>query len=289
MRARLGSIRFEGAKAPSDFQRTTGANYAEHALFGRKPKLQRTGTNLDTIELGIQFHYSFCDPSSEVRAVRRAIADSSTLPFTLDSGENVGRFVITQFVETWNKTFDDGTLISVGGTISLLEVALEASPVDALIAIAQVTALAITTNNPAISLLDNRAYVEDGGAVALANVKESNALAQNIRADLQRATKVVAEQQKAFADAQQKAQRIQDNINEARSIITAGQAAIKNAQRALDTLQTAGEKALALQNASSLGDITTAVSAASDLTSAMQIANLGCSGLASQFVTRQYP
>jgi len=289
MKARLGNIRFEGLKSPSDFTRTSGAEYAEHALFGRKPKIQRTGQALDTIELSIQFHANYCNPSSEIRSVKRAIIDGSILPFTLDNGETIGRFVITSFVETWRKTFDDGTLLSASGSISLKEVALEISPVDIVRQQVQAEAFAVSLNNPETSIIDNTSLVDGGGGEALEKVKESNSLSQKINNFAKKAQKVIAEQEKFFKDAQQTAQKIEDNINEARAIITAGQTAIKNAERALDTLESARDKAIALQNASSLSDITTAVSAASDLTSAMQIANLGCAGLASQVTTRQYP
>lgn len=289
MKARLGSIKFQGLKAPSDFSRTTAASYAEHALFGRKPKLQLTGQALDVIELGIEFHASFCNPSSEIETVRNRIRSGTVLPFTLDSGETLGRFVIEAFTETWRKTFIDGTILAAAGTIKLREVATDSNPVQALRAAAQSVATAIATNNPAVVIRDNRMDVPDGGRVATASVRRARSVSARIRNFAQRAGTVISEQTRFLRQAQQAAQQIEDEINNARSIITAGQQQIRNAQRALDRLQEAGQRAAALRNASSLSDITGAVSAATALTDSLDIANQACSGLASQVATRQYP
>lgn len=288
MRSRLGQIQFEGLKAPSGLQRTTGAAYAEHALFGRKPRLQMTGQELDQVELDIQLHLAFCDPAAEIRAMRKAMQAGTVLPFTLASGEFIGRFVITSLAEGWRKTDANGVLVSAALTLSLKEVSVD-SPAKLVIETAQALATAVLTNNPVLAVRDNRDAVPDGGRDAMKKVSKAKTLSNKVREKAQQASRVIAEQAEFLRKAQAQAQEVKDNIDNARSIIVAGQTQIRNAERAIDKLEQAGQQALALRNASSLGDILTAVEAASSLTEAMQIAEQSCAGLASQVVTRQYP
>lgn len=287
MIARLGSIRFSGLKSPSDLTRNTAVDYAEHALFGRKPKLQQVGQALDTIELQIELHAKFCNPASEIRAIRKAMAAATVMPFTLGSGEFLGRFVITQASETWRKTFADGTLLAAGLSLSLKEAAVQAG--NAIVELAKVTAFAALPNNPVVSVVNNALPVAGGGLEAAEKVRKARSASEKLRNAGQRASAVISRQQQFLRQAQTQAQAVADGVNEARAIVVAGQSQIQNAQRAIDKLEEAAEKAIALKDASSLGDILTAVEAASALSESMQIADQACSGLAGQVVTRQYP
>jgi phage protein U len=120
--ATLGDITFEGLVAPSSFASELKANYAQHALIENKPRLQRLGTDLETINLSMRFHRSFCNPEIELWRLYRHLERGTILPFTHGNGVYQGRFVVQSVNADYKRQFADGTVLYVEVEVSLLEV-----------------------------------------------------------------------------------------------------------------------------------------------------------------------
>jgi phage protein U len=121
MYAQLGNIIFEGLVGYSSMEQTQSVNYAEHALILGKPKLQRVGSNLDDVKLGMLFHSRFCVPEAQILALTTAMNASEVLPFITGAGEIVGNFVITKIGRQIERTDASGRIVSVTVDVDLKE------------------------------------------------------------------------------------------------------------------------------------------------------------------------
>lgn len=122
MYAQLGDIQFEGLKGFDSFSGTRSTNFAEHSKIESKPRLQRVGTNLEEIRIGVRFHASFCNPEVELAALDTKRENAEVLPLILGNGSYEGDFVIVAIERT--KEIDDkqGNIISLVCNLSLKEV-----------------------------------------------------------------------------------------------------------------------------------------------------------------------
>lgn len=118
----LGDITFEGLNAPAGFASQAKVNYAQHALIENKPRLQRVGTDLETITLSMRFHRSFCNPEVELWRLYRHMERGTILPLTQGNGIYQGRFVVESVNADYKRQFADGTVLYVEVEVSLLEV-----------------------------------------------------------------------------------------------------------------------------------------------------------------------
>lgn len=151
MYAQLGSIQFTTLKGFTGFTTTEETNIVEHALIEGKPKLQRLGTNLDTIELTMLFDVAFCIPQSEIDALNNSREAGEILPLVMGNGRFVGNFVIKSVNSTVLHSADDGTVLQAEVNASLLEHAnANQTVMAAASAIAQ--AFANANNNPPVFL-----------------------------------------------------------------------------------------------------------------------------------------
>lgn len=121
MYSQLGNIVFQGLKGFESFQSKRETNYAQHAVIDGKPKLQRIGTNLEEVNLSIQFHGSFCTPETEIGSLDSAREAGEILPLLLGSGELVGNFVIQSISKDIMDLDERGSIKLAVLTISLLE------------------------------------------------------------------------------------------------------------------------------------------------------------------------
>ncbi len=94
MYAQLGSIVFEGLRSPTEFGGSHAASLAEHARIEGKPRLQKTGNQLQTRNLSLTLHASFCSPESVFASLVEACDASTIMPYILGNGIYVGDFVI---------------------------------------------------------------------------------------------------------------------------------------------------------------------------------------------------
>lgn len=121
MYAQLGNIRFEGLKGFSSFEQSFGVNYAQHELINRKPKLEATGENLDTINFDMYLHSDFTDPEADILLIRNAITNREVMTLILGNGTVVGDFVIPSASVSTNFTDPNGNLIECTISVELLE------------------------------------------------------------------------------------------------------------------------------------------------------------------------
>ncbi len=121
MYAQLGNIIFEGVKSFSSYSSSSEETYAQHERVNGKPAVQHTGSGLETINLTVRFHASFCVPSTEVAALKLAKETQEILPYIRGNGEYDKDFVITSFSETPEFVDKDGTVLSVSVSLTLLE------------------------------------------------------------------------------------------------------------------------------------------------------------------------
>ena len=121
MYAVLGDVEFELITYFDGMEAQFGMDYAEHALIGGKPRLQRVGEKLDEFRLELTFHASYCDPEVELVKLRQAMQSGEARQFVLGNGAYKGWFVITDLTATSRQTDKVGALISLDATVTLRE------------------------------------------------------------------------------------------------------------------------------------------------------------------------
>lgn len=121
MYALLGDIEFNLVTAFDGLELQTGSDYAEHALIGRKPRLQHVGEKLDELRFQLKYHAHYCDPEVEIGRLRLAQRARQPMPFIQGNGDFRGTFVITELSTVAQHTDAFGTLIAVEATMTLRE------------------------------------------------------------------------------------------------------------------------------------------------------------------------
>ncbi len=121
MFAVLGAIEFDLITYFDGMETRFGADYAEHALITRKPRLQFVGDKLDEVRIDLVFHVSYCDPEAELVRLRQALTSHDALSLALGNGDYKGRFVITGLTATGRHTDTAGTLLAVEASMELRE------------------------------------------------------------------------------------------------------------------------------------------------------------------------
>ncbi|MDR0543158.1 MAG: phage tail protein [Dysgonamonadaceae bacterium] len=123
MFAQLGRHLFQGLKSPNSWGETYAASYGKIPLVNGKDVIQHTGDELAEIELSIRYSIDFCEPATEIEALKRSMRDAEALPFITGEGSIVGKFVITS-MDVSNETFSPvGRLEIATVDIKLLEAA----------------------------------------------------------------------------------------------------------------------------------------------------------------------
>lgn len=126
----LGSIRFMGVNAPTSVSSTYGANYVEHPLIEGKPRLQRVGTNLETLDLEIQLLSSFCVPEQELQKLYTLLESTEIVPLIFGSGLVYGNFVVKDVNLTYDRQDPQGRILACTVAVSLLESYNPGDPTD---------------------------------------------------------------------------------------------------------------------------------------------------------------
>lgn len=122
MYAQLGNIIFEGLKG-FDTMSFSGdeATFAELSLIGNKPRLQRTGTTLQELQISIKFHQRFCNVKDQLEALKAYKDAGEILPLLLGNGTYINDFVITAMPYKIEDALFDGSPISVSLDLTLKE------------------------------------------------------------------------------------------------------------------------------------------------------------------------
>ncbi len=148
MYAQLGPIQFTPIKGFSSVSATRETNLVEHALIEGKPKLQRVGTNLTTLEISMLLDAAFCDPQTEIDALNNSRELAEVMPLIMGDGLVVGNFVIRSVSDNQLNHTKEGTLAQAEVTVSLVEYA-GADTTEAAASSAIAAAFANVNNEPA--------------------------------------------------------------------------------------------------------------------------------------------
>ena len=128
--ATLGPISFTGLLTPTQISGTTGATYAVQPLINSVPDVQRVGTELREVTLGMQFHRDFCDPDAQYAAIDALRESGEVLPLTTGSGVYFGDFVIKTINRDYGYAHSDGSAWDLRLTVTLLEYPTAAKAVE---------------------------------------------------------------------------------------------------------------------------------------------------------------
>lgn len=240
----FGEIVFTGLLSPRDFSTSLRAAYARHELIDGKPRLQRTGTDLEEISITFLFHASFCNPQAQLNALERMLRAGEIAPLTFGDGAYYGRFVLEEYSTNITQQQANGAIIAAEVSASLVEVANsdDAQARSSSLGFAVSNALPTTANFRTV--LDGDAQTV--GAAITATIAESTAVTSLVReaefdssltaSNLARADSVVQGQQTTLAG-------IQDAINQSASPIYAAASDLRLGLSAINgavsTLQTA--------------------------------------------------
>ncbi len=125
MYAQLGNIIFTPIKGFTEVSFSNEVNLVEHALIDGKPKLQRVGENLETLDVAILLDIAFCVPQSEIDALKTSHKSGEVMPLIMGNGRFVGVYVIRSMDQTNANEAGDGTLLQAEISLSLVEYANE--------------------------------------------------------------------------------------------------------------------------------------------------------------------
>ena len=121
MYAVLGNIQFELITYFEGMDAQFAADYAEHALIGRKPRLQAVGAKLDELRLQLAFHAVYCNPEAEMEKLRGLVQSREARQFVLGSGIYRGWFVMTELSVQSRQTDERGRMVSLEANATLRE------------------------------------------------------------------------------------------------------------------------------------------------------------------------
>lgn len=142
MFAQLGNHIFQGLKSPIATTGSYAVKYGRIAIWNGKDDIQPTGDELDEMVLTIQYSVEFCEPSTEIDALKKSMIDRAVLPFIMGDGTIRGTYVITNIEETIQRASPVGVVEIATVVVSLLEQARAETP--------RPTGLALASQKPTV-------------------------------------------------------------------------------------------------------------------------------------------
>lgn len=121
MFAQLGRHVFQGLKLPASWSESHAERYGKIALVNRKDVVQHTGRELSELTIDIVYSVEFCEPATEIEALRLSMNKGEVLPFISGEGAILGKFIITGIDVEKNRFSRSGRLEMAGVSLSLLE------------------------------------------------------------------------------------------------------------------------------------------------------------------------
>jgi phage protein U len=123
MYAQLGDIIFEGATGFQTFSRSRTGTNVEVGTIDGKPRLQRNGTNLESVQIDIRLHSAFGagDPIDLITKLNTWQDEGQVLPLIDGQGEVLGNYVLQKVGDSIDIMRIDGKIISATVSIDLLE------------------------------------------------------------------------------------------------------------------------------------------------------------------------
>lgn len=147
MRATLGNISFDIIKGFESLSTSKEATYSEHAIVDGKPVLQRIGTALDKVSIGIRFHAGFCVPENEIENLEQAQFRGDISALILGNGRVLGEFIIQGISLSYSQTDGDGNITDCNVSLDLTEY-YSPNRLDRRKEFAKSNAFALEQNNP---------------------------------------------------------------------------------------------------------------------------------------------
>jgi len=117
----LGERIYDGAIGFETLDQSKQSAYAEHALIGAKPALQRVGDLLDTVSVSIRLHNAYCIPEDELDILENQRVVGYILSLFSRGGRYYGDFLITTINTRIEKGNSDGTILLASVGIELRE------------------------------------------------------------------------------------------------------------------------------------------------------------------------
>jgi len=112
MWGKFGNVVFQLLKTPETVNRSNRAKFARISLFAEKEKLHFTGIEPEQVEMSIKFHYSFCNPTDEVKKLKEYLEKGES--HLLIIGDYVkGRFVMEELREESGRTDKYGNPLQI--------------------------------------------------------------------------------------------------------------------------------------------------------------------------------
>lgn len=142
MFAQLGEHIFQGLKTPSTFSDSEAVKYGQIARVNDKPALQPTGNELKEIRLSIVYSADYCDPETEIEALKKSMRDFEVLTYITGEGKIHGKYVITSIDTTPQRCSATGRIELATVNLSLLESPGKEESIP--------TGQALTSQNPTI-------------------------------------------------------------------------------------------------------------------------------------------
>lgn len=117
----LGEKIYDGAIGFESFEQSKESAYAEHALIGAKPALQRVGDLLDTVSVTIRLHNAYCIPEDEIATLENERKIGYILALFSRGGQYYGDFLISSIRPRIEQGNSDGTIMLASVAIELKE------------------------------------------------------------------------------------------------------------------------------------------------------------------------
>lgn len=121
MFAQLGDHIFQGLKTPSSYSDNEAVKYGQIPRVNDKPAIQPTGAELKEIRLSIVYSVDFCEPTTEIEALKKSMREFEVLTYITGEGQIIGKYVITSVDTTTQRCSATGRVELATVNINLLE------------------------------------------------------------------------------------------------------------------------------------------------------------------------
>lgn len=121
MFAQLGAHVFQGLKTPTSLSDTEAVKYGQIPRINGKPAIQPMGAELKEIRLSILYSVDFCEPATEIEALKKSMRDYEVLSYITGGGQIIGKYVITSVETTTQRCDADGRVELAAVNINLTE------------------------------------------------------------------------------------------------------------------------------------------------------------------------
>lgn len=224
MYAQLGDIVFEGPMGFQSISRSRAGTNSEVSMIDGKPRLQRNGTSLESVQIEMRLHVGFGagNPIDIIEKMRTWQDEGQVLPLIDGQGEVLGNYVLQKVGDSTEISRIDGKMISANVSIDLLEFYDPNPDVTAKRAAIQ---KGFATNPLKVIPVRVTRVATTPAAMASLEGKSSIANASGSAADIQSVVDQPSKKDSFFQSAKVKAQaaradiqKVLDRINEVESI-----------------------------------------------------------------------